>query len=48
MTSTLQNCQDHEKQGKTMKLLPSKGDYEDMQQNAIWYPRWNPKTEKYH
>lgn len=48
LTSTPQNCPDHQKQGESEKLSQSKGAQGYMTVNVIWYPRWGPETEKRH
>ena len=46
LSCTPENCQGHQKQGKSEKLSWERRNQEDIQLNAMWYLRWDPETEK--
>lgn len=47
-TSTAEDHQGDEKQGKTGKLSWTRGDHGDVTTNAMWCPGLDPRTEKTH
>lgn len=48
LTSTLQNCWCHQKQGKSSKLLQLRRALGDMTRNLMWFPGSDLGTEKEH